>query len=376
MGDDRRPTYIEWVDGEEVRVWRASSLGACDRSLVMHALEHDGAATPEAVQKAYDAGTDMEDTILDGLRGKTGGNRWRRLDEDECHHPYNAWVDAPGRPNIRQPRVEIDCGKWKGVRQVVRCHPDAIAVKTQKLIWDGGDAIGDTDDNGSRRVVDAKFLKPSTYGGTPEKVMVKSGFYRWQMSVEMHGTGLPGMLLIGWKDDEGGLTRIEMGMIDEAPYTLGQVRARVMKLARMVEKAEEDGLGGVECDWAMYPCPFYETHAGQKVHAGAGDDGWWEGLDEETQKSIAYWAGMVEQARSASRAKDDERKRHAKKLAEVIAQAGWVRGEDAEGSESRVCAGWRVTHVKEPAKPARSKMVEYKASEAFEYVKVSRIKGA
>ena len=71
MGDDRRPTYIEvGDDGTERRIWRASSLGACERSLVAHALELPTAPVPAAIQRAYDAGNEAEDEIIGHVTAK------------------------------------------------------------------------------------------------------------------------------------------------------------------------------------------------------------------------------------------------------------------------------------------------------------------
>lgn len=146
MGDDRRPTYIEvGDDGEARRIWRASSLGACDRSLVMHALGHDAAPVPEAIQRAYDAGHQNEDAIL--ARARDEG--WRMLDDAEVWQQHGQ-VDGSG-----QLCVELDCGKVGGVRQVIRCHPDGIALKYKRHVNGRAGVESEEDWLGVKRVAEA-----------------------------------------------------------------------------------------------------------------------------------------------------------------------------------------------------------------------------
>lgn len=389
-GDNRQSTYLErGDDGTERRIWRASGLGACDRSLVMGALGHDAAPVPAAIQAAYDAGHATEAEILAGMKRKMVDGGWRPLDRHELVHPYNV-VQEHGDAGW-QVELELDCGSWRGVRQVVRCHPDSIAVKTQRMMWTGntrdiGAGKSCVDENGARRVVEAKFLRPGTYGTTLEQIMARSRFYAWQFSVEVAASGLGLLVLVGWKADGGQeLERLEDPWVLEpadVPYTKGQIKARVLGLARLLSQAEEEGLGGVECDYAMYPCGFYEAgHLGQKVwdkgNAEGGDAAaWWEGLSAEVQQSITWHAGQVEKHKNASKVEDDARKAAAAKLNELLKEHGWDGVASGVGHEGRVVGGWRVTRVVEPAKEAREVVVQYKAREASEYVKVSRVKGA
>lgn len=369
MGDDRRPTYLEPVgDGEWRRIWRASSLGACDRSLVMHALEMPTAPTPAVIQAAYDAGSANEAEIIrraceEHGSGKIGG--WKMLDPYDM--PGSTWDDSG------QMVVEIVCGRVGGVEQVIRCHPDAVVQKYKgRSRADGAGVDGDA--LGARRVLEAKHLRR----GSPYTTVAKarsSRFYAWQTSVEMHATGLGLMMAVGWKvKDENGEERVEsvdVELFDAPMYKLGQVKARVLQLARMVQKAEDEGLGGIACDWAMYPCAFYETHDGQAVWCKAGDREEGEGLElgEDGAIRLTALAGDVEKARIMRERYEQKRKDAAEKLRVALAEYAGTRGNTYTVGDFTI--QWKYT----PAKEAEERMVRYKAREESESIVVKQAAG-
>lgn len=361
MGDDRRPTYIEvGDDGEARRIWRASSLGACDRSLVMHALGHDAAPVPEAIQRAYDAGHQNEDAIL--ARAQDEG--WRMLDNAEVWQQHGR-VDESG-----QLCVELDCGKVGGVRQVIRCHPDGIALKYKRHVNGRAGVESEEDWLGAKRVAEAKFLRR----GSPHTSVAKarsSRFYSWQTSVEMHATGLGLLMLVGWKEkQEDGTEKlgdVEIACFDQPMYKLGEVKRRVIQLARLIGVAEEEGLGAIECDWAMYPCAFWETHDGQKVWVkGGGKQGAGLELGQDGAVKLTALAGRVTKARMMEERYKAQKQDAMEELRVALAQYSGERGNTYRVGDFTI--QWKYT----PAKEAEERVVKYKAREESETVIVKQ----
>ena len=369
MGDDRRPTYLETGDdGVERRIWRASSLGACERSLVAHALELPTAPVPAAIQRAYDAGNSAEDEII----GHVTEKGWKLLGPDDVRMAAHQWVESGGTGGL-QVTVEIVVGKVAGVEQVIRCHPDGIVRKWKsRAAGKQGEWEWTDDPLHEERVVEAKFLRR----GSPHTSVSKarsSRFYAWQTSVEMHATGLGLIMAVGWKvkDPDTGEEKVEsvdVQTFDEPMYKLGQVKARVFKLARMVEDAMENGLGGVECDWAMYPCAFYESHDGQKVWIKAADREEGDGLElgEDGLTKLTALAGRVTKLRMMEERYKQQKQAASEELRVALEEAAGERGNTYRVGDFTV--QWRYT----PAKEAEEKVVQYKARAESETVIVKQ----
>lgn len=369
MGDDRRPTYVEVADdGTERRIWRASSLGACERSLVAHALELPTAPTPAAIQRAYDAGSSAEDEIIGHVTDITSRG-WKLLGPHD--KPAFEWVESGGTGGL-QVTVEIVVGKVAGVEQVIRCHPDGI-VRKWKTTAQGGQGEWEWTDDPlhEERVVEAKFLRR----GSPYTSVAKaraSRFYAWQTSVEMHATGLGLIMAVGWKvkGDDGAerVDSVDIQTFDEPMYKLGQVKARVFKLARMVEDAMENGLAGVECDWAMYPCAFHESHDGQRVWVKAADKEEGAGLElgADGLTRLTALAGRVEKYRMMEERYKQQKQAASEELRVALEECGGERSNTYRVGDFTV--QWKYT----PAKEAEEKVVQYKARAESESVVVKQ----
>jgi len=367
MGDDRRPTYIEVADdGTERRIWRASSLGACERSLVAHALELPTAPVPAAIQRAYDAGNSAEDEIIGHVLDKG----WKKLGPYD--KPALEWVETGGAGGL-QVTVEIAVGRVAGVEQVIRCHPDGIVRKWRSSAQGKQGEWEWTDDPlHEERVVEAKFLRR----GSPYTSVAKarsSRFYAWQTSVEMHATGLGLIMAVGWKvkDPESGEERVEsvdVQTFDEPMYKLGQVKARVFRLAKMVEDAMENGLGGVECDWAMYPCAFHESHDGQKVWNKTADKEEGDGLElgEDGLTKLTALAGRVTKLRMMEERYKQQKQAASEELRIALEECGGERSNTYRVGDFTV--QWKYT----PAKEAEDRVTHYKAKDASEFLVVKQ----
>jgi hypothetical protein len=157
-----RPNVRQRDDGR----WefRASSLGSCDRALVMEALGQTPEPPPEHVQKGMDEGTASEHLILGhGKVGAAGLAVCRNLETleqfaDEIH---------TGRDGEPQMYLEVPFGP-----AIITCHPDAL------LVGNRGDDIGQF------YVGEAKFLR----GGWTKllaEMWKQRPSYAWQVSVQM-----------------------------------------------------------------------------------------------------------------------------------------------------------------------------------------------
>lgn len=238
LADHRPDVYEEggkWV-------FRASSFGSCDSALVRSALGHTPSDGPAFMDAGRQYGADNEHVAM---RQFSISHGWKFLTPRALETRYG-WgtVKANGQ-------IELDLKVPGGV---VRVHPDGVAScwkiegatpeKMATLPYGMGDL----------RVVECKIL---VEGSRP----FDNPNYLWQFSIEMAATGLKGIYVIAWKDRE---TKELNGKIDVAyyadpPMTLGQIKARAARLAKMIRQAEEGG-GLPACDRKMFPCGFFADH--------------------------------------------------------------------------------------------------------------------
>jgi len=243
IADHRPDVYRE----NGLWIFRASSLGNCEANLIRQALGQTPDSAPKVMQEAWAQGNTNEPIILDKLKPKG----WKRVDRMKVEGITGGTFDESG-----QLCTELKVGK----KAVIRCHPDEVmsCFKTTEESRLAGAEIG------QMRVVEAKALAKSWKFDT---------YYRekcaWQTSVEVATTGLPLLFVVGWKDDETKIVDDIEYIIPEAPvFSKGQIIARVMRLVRMIE-AIEAGEGKLpECDYAMWPCGFWQLHNTETgVHA-------------------------------------------------------------------------------------------------------------
>ena len=83
----------------------------------------------------------------------------------------------------------------------------------------------------------------------------ESGFfprYAWQVSVYMHATGLPLMLVRGMRSkDNKSIEKIAISFIDEPFYTVAEIRAKILP----IEIAALKGELPTDCSARLFPCP-------------------------------------------------------------------------------------------------------------------------
>lgn len=208
---------------------RASSFHGCTKSL-FYALEGaPKAEPPAAIRRAWDEGREMEDELVRrGLDGKF------RLATDEEVRLMGFRTDSSGQVVLEIPwdTDELDLR--------VRCHPDGIAYS----------------DEGSAWVVEAKFVGPELF----EKL--KNGpkghdNYEYQFAIEMWGTGLPGVYIVGLKDPETReLKDVAVSRFTEPTLPFSAIQDRLEQIGRHII----DGTQPEKCDVKMFPCPYWEMH--------------------------------------------------------------------------------------------------------------------
>lgn len=292
MGDERPPVYRE--NGQWIV--RASSFGACTTRLARHAAGMPGADVPQSIRDAWQFGTDAEPKIIKRLEAETD---WETLKPGEMRK----WgkVDRTG-----QLALELTVAG----RVTVRCHPDGI-VRNRVT--------------GEVRVLEVKTRAKGS--SDPEG----DAFYSWQFSIEAAVTGLPVLLVVGWKvpgkDETGATTQIrvlEDGPLDvreiDVKYRRAQIKARAILLARVCDQAESDGGWDEPCDGNDYPCPFYVLCGGEK-----GKDGGDYKPVDDGMKVLA-----AELAETYARAQADEKRAKAKKdeakaeLLDLVGEGKWM----------------------------------------------------
>lgn len=220
MADDRPPRYIE--DG--MVVYRASGLGACMKSLVLLGLGSTGTDWPEWMLKKFQEGIDGEPVVIDMLR-----SHWNMV--DETAHQYQ-WHDG-------QLLIEVKVG----TRVIIRGHADGVGTCYKAPVYNSEWTAGE------QRLIEVKCTTED-YGHVVLRELPV--LYQVQITTYAEYFGLPAMLALGIKDENGEVVNVVTQMVDPLPMTMAQVKQRVMELESCI------GSGDIpDCDYRQYPCPYY-----------------------------------------------------------------------------------------------------------------------
>lgn len=270
MSDEVYDRGAVYEDDQGRVIYRASALGRCTGALVRARLGVTGSAPPEVMQERFDEGHEFEARVIAaGL-----GVDWTLLDARKLGQYGKVVEDHAGD------QVELDL-TWGDGTRVVRCHPDGIAVSGARFI--GGEGGGTAE----RRVVEAKFFGPDLFYETLSNGL--SYPYKMQLSIEMHGSGLPALYIIGKKEraEDGtvSLGEVEVWEIDTPPLPLAEIKMRVLEVEGYVARGEIPPCP-VPFD---YPCPYWADHDTKEVVEIADETmvklaEAWEVLDAEAQE--------------------------------------------------------------------------------------------
>lgn len=251
---DHRPLrYLEPDpdDGTvEQVVYRASSLGSCDRAVLLTALGYAVQPDPPGWRQVLDEGTIAESAI-------------RTMWEEERGHDV---VDD-------QLTVELEIGEINGRRVIVRGHIDGRWYDSDTEVLGGGG------------LWESKKFRASTYPDFLRDGIEVHKNYPWQLSVYMHALGLDyaevtGGLLAGYRDVNTGelhdsafefegwspnatpdripeISRIKIKPVHGAPIPLKDIVKRIIMLERLIARNPDPA--SVECI-RSWPCGYYPYH--------------------------------------------------------------------------------------------------------------------
>lgn len=223
MADERPPRYEE--NGRVI--YRASSLGACVKSLVALGIGMTPTDFPDWLYEKFQQGIDGEPVVIDMLR-----DNWRIMDQEEGHNLQ--WHDG-------QLYVEVNVG----TRVVIRGHADGIGTCYKAPIMQYGETEWVT---GDTRLIEVKCVTEDY-----TRVVLNDPPMMYQVQVSVYGGyfGLPVMMALGIKDADGKVVNVVTQMVDELPLTMAQVKRRAMFIESCIESGELPS-----CDVRQFPCPF------------------------------------------------------------------------------------------------------------------------
>lgn len=252
---DHRPLrYLEpdpqRVDAERV-VYRASSLGSCDRAVLLTALGVTPAPDPPGWQQVLDEGTIAESAIR---------LMWEEQKAIEV-------VDD-------QLEVQLDVGVMNDRNVIIRGHIDGR--------WHGDPREPGIDGGG---LWESKKFRESTFPDFLRDGIEVHKNYPWQLSVYMHALGLDyaevtGGLLVGYRDRITGklhdsafeydewspkaspdripeISKIVVKPVHGAPIPMHAIIKRIIMLERMIAKQPDPA--SIECV-RSWPCGYYPYH--------------------------------------------------------------------------------------------------------------------
>lgn len=264
IASDNRP--IRYMEGDAV-IYRASSIGACERALVASARRALAQPHPAWFQEILDEGTDQESVISD------------------------MWDAETGIPTVDQQReFNLHIGEIDGRDVYVRSHIDGM---------NGADPTS---------IREYKKFRDSTWPNFQQQGVEVGQNYPWQVSIAMHaltaeliasgdGRKLVACEFVGGHyhliEGDGSsarmITEVECKYIAMPPIPMSAIRAKVARVERLINQGFD--VMEVPCDAGMYPCPYWKYHDPK------------DELDTRILKPDPEWLDLLfqyEQARSAT----------------------------------------------------------------------------
>ncbi len=304
MSDDRPARYVEEYEGGERVVYRASSLGICDRVFVALSQGMEPMAWPDWFQEILDEGTAQEEVIRT-MYAEQGG-----------------W-DVDSSQALLE--MEIIPGVW------IRGHIDgAVIAKDLVSVWEG------------------KKVRTSGWARFLRQGVEWQKNYPWQVSFYMHAMQKKypnrevDCILTGghFDPDKGEVTEIHSHTLTNPPVPLKALKLRIMKLESMIE--DDESVMEVACPSKPdYPCPFYFLHDDDAPEPAErpGDD-----VIEPLLQEWAELKSREEEAKKIYNPNAKDTKETLKRLKEGI--TAWLEASGADGEETAVTIGDKQYIVK------------------------------
>jgi len=380
MADHRPDVYFSEPRGKWI--FRASSLSRCIQSLTAAGLGHERMPPPDFLQRAWDEGTHGEAKVLDLFR-RGGSDNWHPespvLVEDKANatlmfkslsptDPASYHYNGTNYPYVRHDLLQSDqidadvdpqyvMEMPVGDKALIRGHLDDIVECYQGPIGTAAEW------NGRRYVNEAKLFGVDFFKAWVRKGMADPKFngYAWQLSLYMHGTGLPGWFTVGekvrWKEDDVrginvpedrryDLNRVHVTYFPTPPIPLATIKIRVLKVMALLEKGELPN-----CDMVQYPCDYYHLCSGQKEIAAvkAGPEAVVvEGDKRETLKLyVENWTIATQRAKSVKAEVEAAKK----KVDEMLVELGKENDVPGRWDLGDRVVEWQVTPRKAEEKP-------------------------
>lgn len=232
---DNRPfRYVETGDdGTETVVYRASSVGACERALIATARKYERRQHPDWFDAVLDEGRRME-PFIDAI-----------------------WQDTAGQEVTGgQDTVELHVGEIDGRNVIVRGHIDGMI-----------------DGSNGKTLVEYKKFRPSTWGKFLQQGVEVNVNYPWQVSVYMHAGGFDSAMFVGglYSPETDRITEVAEFRLATPPIPLAAIRRKVARIERMVNAGYDPCDDGVVCKATMYPCPYFYLHDDKQNPVDKGD---------------------------------------------------------------------------------------------------------
>jgi len=227
VSDNRPPRYVE-EDGRII--YRASSLGVCDKVFVALALGYDPKAHPQWFQDILDEGTEQEAVIREQYEKDTG-------------------------------LQVVDVGR-------------VLEMEVLDGVWIRGSIDGIVPDLTTPAIWDAKKIRTSGWARYLRVGVEFQANYPMQFSAYMHMFEnetdiMPDFVMAGGHyetmgdEDKGetvsrAITEVSVHTYTDPMVSLRAIKQVIVRRERLI--AETGVIGEVACTSKMYPCPFYYLH--------------------------------------------------------------------------------------------------------------------
>lgn len=328
MSDERPGVYQDAETG--LWVFRFSSMGACEKALVAYGLGYYASAPPDWMLEKYEEGSNAEATILRRFSEGAGTEfTWHLA-------MYEEGFTGPGQFEVFGHKMPWIVGMHDGqflaeipvgTKAIIRGHPDAVAWTVERK---DGKVPGQTwiPVPGEVGLGDAMVVEAKAFGDSYWETFTKKGveafpYYDLQTRLESFATGLPVAFVVAHKNADGTVdnsSEIVVQYIDPCT-SISDVKIKVSRMVRMIEAEELPA----ECDWKMFPCPFW-----QELHDDAPTDkddlGGIE-ITVEKLDELGALADLYEQYAAQEKQGKNQKRAHGKLIADIFDELG-IKGKE------------------------------------------------
>lgn len=305
MSDNRPARYIETTDdGTETVVYRASSLGGCERAFVAMANGYAARPHPQWFQEVLDEGTAMESVIREMFHVNQGEDPTDRT----------GWQD--------QFEGELEVGTIGGRRIVVRWHCD--------------DVLFDDDDPKSTVLREYKKFRDSTWPKFQRSGVECNPNYPWQVAAMMHtlddmGYAVACQFIGGhYQDEDEGngrvITEVQHHVYADPPIPRVAILKKLARIERLI--AEGNAPDETPCQ-VSFPCGFWYLHDDQ-LDGGKNVAADVTLTDEPALRALKRWSWCADQVKHYQgklKEFEAEKRKATEALGEFVDAGATARGE-------------------------------------------------